>query len=169
LVSKLADNKDVDSNFRGKMKKSFFPCQKQNHVTHMTSTSIPSRLPMEVQTRSEKNGLGWFTSVAAAREAYLQDRSIWKISFAIGDTDLRYRPMRVADLESWSMASQKKALALCPLLEVLRQNRSQRLLWVQQDVLSKVYDLRQVDEETYLTSCLTQILTDEEFVATYCK
>jgi len=38
---------------------------------------------MDIQTRSEENGTGYYSSLRMAMEAYSNDPTIWKISFSI--------------------------------------------------------------------------------------
>lgn len=44
---------------------------------------------MEVQTRSEENGLRQFNSIKEAMEHAKKDSSVWKISFSVGDEQIR--------------------------------------------------------------------------------
>ena len=44
---------------------------------------------MEVQTRSEKNGIDFHKSIRAALDAADKDKTIWKISFSVGKERVR--------------------------------------------------------------------------------
>lgn len=44
---------------------------------------------MDFQTRSEENGMGYFSSLASAMEAAEKDPTIWKISFVVGKESIR--------------------------------------------------------------------------------
>jgi hypothetical protein len=44
---------------------------------------------MDFQTRSEENGMGYFSSLASAMEAAEEDPTIWKISFVVGKESIR--------------------------------------------------------------------------------
>jgi hypothetical protein len=57
---------------------------------------------MEVQTRSESNGLRFFTSVYNAFEAAERDSSIWKISFNAQNGE-RVRLIREFDVPTAKM------------------------------------------------------------------
>jgi hypothetical protein len=46
-------------------------------------------LPVEVQTRSEENGIEIYSSVEEAMNAAREDPSIWKISFPVGADRIR--------------------------------------------------------------------------------
>ena len=44
---------------------------------------------MDFQTRSEENGMGYFSTLASAMEAAEKDPTIWKISFVVGKESVR--------------------------------------------------------------------------------
>lgn len=47
------------------------------------------RKGMNVQTRSEENGLREFATIAEAMNHAKEDLSVWKVSFAVGDERVR--------------------------------------------------------------------------------
>lgn len=64
---------------------------------------------MEVQTRSEANGIKLFSTLKKALEAAEEDTSIWKISFWTEVPSERVRLVRSADNE-WVLDQMEKYL-----------------------------------------------------------
>lgn len=55
---------------------------------------------MKFQTRSEENGLTYFSTLKEAIEAWKNDPSVWKISFVL-ETGERVRLVYDIDFDKW--------------------------------------------------------------------
>src|SRR5579872_114990 len=91
---------------------------------------------LEVQTRSECGELQFFDSVAKAHKAYLDDSSIWKISWSVGNKHHRFRPLSISELLAWSNLSLQKIRSLLPQFDKLANST---ILWVDQLVCGKLW------------------------------
>lgn len=117
----------------------------------------------QVQTRSGTNGLQFFESVKNAYEAYLNDKSIWKISFE--DEDGKHRWVKKKKSEDDGKFVDEKTL--CNLSEDYANctNDDETIFWYDQ-YLDPI-----VDEVTFkvVEFPIKAVLTDEQFKSKYCS
>ena len=82
---------------------------------------------MQVQTRSEKNGIKYHNSLKDAYNAWVKDRTIWKISFE----GMKYRPITKGEKGSKEFEDK-----LCSLSESYKNEKNPHVYyWMKQSVL----------------------------------
>ena len=129
---------------------------------------------MEVQTRSEENGIFLYSDVKSAYKAWENDKTILKISWQT-DKNVRLRFIPKTKNDKWNPKSEEK---LREMSEEYKNSNPEQLFWVDQKMLPDNYDeissLRNtLSKEEYeclwLSSCICEIVTDEEFKRKYVK
>ena len=93
---------------------------------------------VEIQTRSEShrskwNGIHIFDSVSKARNAYLEDKSIFKISFeGTNEKDrFRFRPKYNNSKDKWNLESESRIMSLN---SKYKNSNGTDLFWVNQTI-----------------------------------
>lgn len=130
------------------------------------SNSVITEATMSVQTRSDSNGkwpgtIQWPT-VAAAHQAWQEDRNIWKISWTEGvDEAAAYADGGVRHRFRWTQPYRASKDAdfdlllgqLCPDYLTAKKTAPSAVFWFDEDVL---------------TSEIYEVLRDVDFRAKYC-
>lgn len=129
---------------------------------------------IEVQTRSESGRLNFFSSVTEAYQAWEKDPTIWKISFS----GHRFRPKTKKEL--WSLLSEDKMRRMSEKYAKALENE---LFWINQSLMpedkyfqiytklkSEAKNQDEIDEaeDFYMSKCIKEVLSDEEFRNKYC-
>ena len=60
---------------------------------------------------------------------------------------------------------------MCPSVSIDQDgsHEDDDIFWIDQKMISPIYQLNQVSMEDYLTSCIVDVLTDDQFVKLYCQ
>lgn len=113
-----------------------------------------------------------FSTVAEARQAFLANPQIEKISF----DGKRFLPVFYRDLQTWETKYLTKIRELCPELfsdtndSKENQGKDHGLIWVNQKILNqKTIHLAETDEDAYFASCIVEVLLDADFIRLYCQ
>jgi hypothetical protein len=122
---------------------------------------------MEVQTRNGMGEMLYFPTVRRAYSAWIKDNTIWKISWE----NYRFRPKTKNDV--WSKPSEQKLYTLSLIYSNATENQ---LFWVNQSLIPhNIKDLYKRKEflseiefdDLFLSECITEIISDEEFQKRY--
>ena len=129
---------------------------------------------MEYQTRNNRGELKFFDTFAAALEEAKRDRTVWKLSFSIGDEHYRWRPKTRVD--HWSPESERKLCGMSATYNAEPKN-SRTMYWVNQAMLApnreELYKSYSEDpeklEEAMTLDCILEICTEKDLMARFGK
>jgi len=82
---------------------------------------------IEIQTRSEKNGMEFYSNLGTAISAYESDKTIWKISCHCDDDDFEHRWVTKFKSDRW--VSEEKINSIC---EDHNKAQPNDLFWIDQ-------------------------------------
>ena len=130
----------------------------------------------EFQTKSEKNGLGFFTTIQEAYDLWQKDNSIWKLSF--DDEEGNHRFLWKKKKDRWGYVAESQ---INMLSNSYRNAKEEDIFWIdqsQKEIAERYqqyfnshpesqYKIPEDIENSLLAESITAVLSDKDFRQKY--